>query len=93
MADARARIGHYAYMNTAAQTLASYFDSETAKVLSACTACGKCVEMCPVVPYTGLKEADPKAIAHGVVDKPFHLPSSGVKHFPSNVGNLGILGR
>ena len=32
------------------QSLASYFDSETAKVLGACTACGKCVEVCPVVP-------------------------------------------
>src|SRR5581483_5963663 len=49
-ADARAPIGNYTYMNTAAQTLASYFDSETAKVLSACTACGKCVEVCLVVP-------------------------------------------
>jgi heterodisulfide reductase subunit D len=55
-------------MNTAAQTLASYFDSETAKVLSTCTACGKCVEVCPVVPYAGLKEADPKAVAGGVLD-------------------------
>lgn len=50
------------------QSLAKYFDSETAKILGACTACGKCVEICPVVPYAGLKDADPKAVAHGVVD-------------------------
>jgi heterodisulfide reductase subunit D len=50
------------------QSLANYFDSETAKILGACTACGKCVEVCPVVPYAGLKDADPKTVAHGVVD-------------------------
>ncbi len=55
-------------MNTMNQTLASYFDRETAKVLGACTACGKCVEVCPVVPYVGLKGAEPKAVASGVLD-------------------------
>src|SRR5260370_17338613 len=55
-------------MAAQAQSLASYFDSEIAQVLGACTACGKCVEICPVVPYAGLKDADPKAVAHGVVD-------------------------
>ena len=55
-------------MAVQAQSLASYFDSETAKVLRACTACGKCVEVCPVVPYAGLKECDPKTVAHSVID-------------------------
>jgi ferredoxin len=49
-------------MAAKAQSLVSYFDSEIAKVLGACTACGKCVEVCPVVPYAGLKDADPKAV-------------------------------
>ena len=30
-----------------AQSLANYFDSETAKVLGACTACGKCAAVAP----------------------------------------------
>ncbi len=55
-------------MNNAPQKLASYFESETAKVLGACTACGKCVEVCPVVPYVGLKEAEPQTVMRGVVD-------------------------
>jgi formate hydrogenlyase subunit 6/NADH:ubiquinone oxidoreductase subunit I len=37
-------------MASQTQSLASYFDSEAAKVLGACTVCGKCVELCPVVP-------------------------------------------
>jgi heterodisulfide reductase subunit D len=55
-------------MSTQMQSLSSYFDSETSKVLRACTACGKCVEVCPVVPYAGLKDSDPKAVAQGVID-------------------------
>jgi Fe-S oxidoreductase len=55
-------------VDNSAQTLASYLESEIANVLDACTACGKCVEICPVVPYVGLKAADPKAVMHGVVD-------------------------
>ena len=55
-------------MAAQAQSLANYFDSETAKVLGACTACGKCVEVCPVVPHVGLKDANPETVAHGVVD-------------------------
>ncbi len=66
-------------MAAQAQSLANYFDSETAKVLGACTACGKCVEVCPVVPYAGLKDADPKTVAHGVVDFLAHrAPLAGV---------------
>jgi heterodisulfide reductase subunit D len=55
-------------MTSQPQTLASYLDSETAKVMSACKACGKCVEVCPVVPYARLEDADPKAVTQGVID-------------------------
>ena len=36
-------------------------------LLSACTGCGRCVEVCPVVPFAGLSGADPKAIVSGVL--------------------------
>jgi heterodisulfide reductase subunit D len=55
-------------MNAQAQSLTSYFAYETSKVLRACTACGKCVEVCPVVPYAGLKDSEPKTVAQGVID-------------------------
>ena len=55
-------------MDAVNQSLASYFEGETAKVLNACTACGKCVEVCPVVPYAGLQGANPKTVVSGVLD-------------------------
>lgn len=37
-------------------------------ITSKCTTCGKCVEVCPIVPPAGLSDASPKAIVSGVLD-------------------------
>lgn len=37
-------------------------------ILSACTACGKCFEACPITPAAGLTGADPEAVVAGVLD-------------------------
>ena len=38
-------------------------------MLSACTRCGKCVEVCPVVPFApGMAQADPVQVVSGVLD-------------------------
>src|SRR5690242_7829621 len=71
-----------------AQSLANYFSSETAMVLGACTACGKCVEVCPGVPSAGLKDPDPKAVAHGVVVFLAHrAPLAGASATFAHAGN------
>lgn len=36
-------------------------------ILDACTRCGRCVEVCPVVPYAGLAASDPGAVVGGVL--------------------------
>lgn len=38
-------------------------------ILDACTRCGSCVEVCPVVPFApGLAQADPKSVVSGVLE-------------------------
>jgi Fe-S oxidoreductase len=37
-------------------------------ILSACTACGKCFEACPITGPAGLTGADPEAVVAGVLD-------------------------
>jgi Fe-S oxidoreductase len=37
-------------------------------MLDACTKCGKCFEVCPIVEPAGLGNADPKAVVSGVLD-------------------------
>ena len=55
-------------MSSASASLSDYLAAETAAIASACTACGKCVEVCPVVPYAGLAEAVPANVVGGVLD-------------------------
>jgi ferredoxin len=38
--------------------LQAYFDSETQEILDKCITCGKCVEVCPMLPYGNLQGAD-----------------------------------
>ena len=41
---------------------------ETERILGACTKCGKCVEACPMTPYSPpLKGADSKTVATGIL--------------------------
>lgn len=37
------------------------------RITDACTQCGRCVEVCPVVPFADLAHADPKRIVAGVL--------------------------
>lgn len=47
--------------------LAEFVADAAGGILSACTGCGRCVEVCPVVPFAGLAGADPEAIVSGVL--------------------------
>jgi len=38
------------------------------EIIDACTQCGRCVEVCPVVPFADLAHADPKQIVAGVIE-------------------------
>ena len=51
-----------------ATSLKDYMDDAAAGIVDACTRCGACVEVCPVVPHAGLAEAEPAAVVAGVLD-------------------------
>lgn len=53
-------------MATAAPSLAEYLATETAAFATACTACGKCVEVCPVVPSIEQHGETPGPVTHSV---------------------------
>jgi len=42
--------------------------ARTAAMLEACTRCGKCVEVCPVVRPAGVDDASPESVIAGVLD-------------------------
>ncbi len=46
----------------------SYMEAQIAHITEACTYCGKCYEVCPMVPYSGAKGADPERVTKSVVD-------------------------
>jgi Fe-S oxidoreductase len=48
--------------------LQAYIEEETQDILEKCTSCGKCVEVCPMLPYGNLQGADPKHVVSGVLD-------------------------
>ncbi len=49
--------------------LAALRESETARMLAACSQCGACVEACPMVPYVpALQDADRPAVVRGVLE-------------------------
>ncbi len=50
-----------------AQTLATYFENERKKVVSQCTQCGTCIEECPIVRHTDLKDTPPREIQEKVI--------------------------
>ena len=52
----------------AAGALKEYLRKQTDRILDACTKCGKCVEACPMTPYSApLANAEPKAVATGIL--------------------------
>ena len=48
--------------------LQAYIGEETREILDKCTTCGKCVEICPMLPYGDLQAADPTHVVGGVLD-------------------------
>jgi heterodisulfide reductase subunit D len=50
-----------------APPLSAFVASSAEAILNACTACGRCVEVCPVVPFAGLTGANPKEVVSGVL--------------------------
>src|SRR5919109_2747381 len=45
-----------------------FIESETQQILDKCTTCGKCVEVCPMLPYGDLQGADSKHVVSGILD-------------------------
>src|ERR1700754_4445981 len=45
----------------------TYLRTEAATLLEQCTACGKCVEVCPNLPHLPEAAVDPKATAAGIL--------------------------
>jgi heterodisulfide reductase subunit D len=48
--------------------LQAYFEAETQDILNKCTTCGKCVEICPMLPYGNLQDADSTQVVSGILD-------------------------
>lgn len=48
--------------------LTSFIGDKATEITDACTSCGKCVEICPVIPFAGLADADPKALVGGILE-------------------------
>jgi heterodisulfide reductase subunit D len=48
--------------------LRAYIESETRDILDKCTTCGKCVEVCPMLPYGDLQGTDSKRVVSGILD-------------------------
>jgi heterodisulfide reductase subunit D len=50
------------------RVLQAYIESETQAILQDCTTCGKCVDVCPMLPYGNLQGADSKHVVSGILD-------------------------
>lgn len=50
------------------RTMDAYLDDEARGIVDACTRCGKCVEICPVIPFGSAASAEPKQVAGGIID-------------------------
>lgn len=56
-----------AVMESAKHTLDDFLAQERAALVSDCTACGKCVEVCPVTPFTAIQSGDEPAVVGRVL--------------------------
>jgi heterodisulfide reductase subunit D len=54
-----------------------YIEREIRDILQACTGCGICAEVCPILPYTTAAGRDPKRVVEGVLDILRGGPGSG----------------
>src|SRR5262250_1124657 len=55
-------------MNTMPDTFETALRARTDAMVSACTACGKCFEACPITTAAGIADTDPQAAIAGVLD-------------------------
>lgn len=55
-------------MNIKEVSLEEYFANEARSIAEACTRCGKCVEVCPVIPFGQAAASPPRGVVSGVVD-------------------------
>ena len=46
----------------------SFMEERIARITEACTHCGKCYEVCPMVPYSDAKDAEPERVTKSVID-------------------------
>ncbi len=51
-----------------AATYRRFMEKRIAHITQACTHCGKCYEVCPMVGYAGAREADPERVTKSVID-------------------------
>lgn len=52
-----------------AHGMRDYLEAERQRILATCTSCGKCAEVCPMVPYNEKRgQASPQQLAAGVLD-------------------------
>ena len=54
-------------MGTAKQSLDEFLGQARESLITDCTACGKCVEVCPVTPFTSVKAGDEPGVINGVL--------------------------
>ena len=54
-------------MEVIGERLKAFEKSEVDRILSACTRCGKCYEVCPMAQYSKAPAADAKAVVSGVL--------------------------
>ncbi|MBT4043962.1 MAG: hypothetical protein HOF11_10705, partial [Rhodospirillaceae bacterium] len=54
-------------MGIAKQSLDDFLARERSALVSDCTACGKCVEICPVTPFTTLKPGEEPGVMEGIL--------------------------
>ncbi|MBI4492153.1 MAG: (Fe-S)-binding protein [Chloroflexi bacterium] len=45
----------------------AYLESQRQAVLERCTACGKCVQVCPMLPHLEIRDLPAESIAHGIL--------------------------
>lgn len=56
------------HKQTTMSSLQTYINHEIDQILSQCTTCGVCAEVCPILPYTAAKDETPKNVVAGVLD-------------------------
>lgn len=49
-------------------SLSDYMADAADGILDACTRCGACVEVCPVIPHAGLADAEPTPLVNGLLE-------------------------